>query len=99
MKDLLSVVIPVYNEEKSIERAVKMVRRFCPDCELIVVDDGSEDRTRKIARSLKVRLVSHKRNMGYGAALKTGFSEAGREYIAFLDADMTYHPKYILLLL
>lgn len=99
MKDSLSVIIPVYNEEKSIENAVRKVRRFCPGCELIVVDDGSGDRTAEIAKGLKVRLVSHRVNKGYGAALKTGFSEAGGEYIAFLDADMTYHPKYIPLLL
>lgn len=95
----LSVIIPAYNEEGSIEKAVRTVKRFCPKSELIVVDDGSSDGTARIARGLGVRLISHKTNKGYGAALKTGFSRARGMYVAFLDADMTYNPKYIPLLL
>jgi glycosyltransferase involved in cell wall biosynthesis len=95
----LSVIIPVYNEEESLENAVRRVRRFCPGSELIVVDDGSGDRTAGIAKRLGVVLVSHDRNRGYGAALKTGFSRARGEYVAFLDADMTYDPRYIPVLL
>lgn len=98
MKDI-SVIIPVYNEEKSIKNAVRMVRKTCPQSELIIVDDGSSDKTAEIARSLKVKLISHSKNSGYGAALKTGFSNAKTKYVAFLDADMTYNPKYIPILL
>ncbi len=95
----VSIIIPVYNEEKSIKKAVKRVRKFCPKGELLIVDDGSNDRTAEIAKELKVKLISHGRNRGYGAALKTGFSNAKTEYVAFLDADMTYDPKYIPMLL
>lgn len=98
MKEL-SVIIPVYNEESSLEKAVKKVGKSCPKSELLIVDDGSRDRTTEIARRLKVKLIIHGRNRGYGAALKTGFSEAKTRYIAFLDADMTYEPKYIPMLL
>lgn len=95
----VSVIIPVYNEEKSIEAAIKRVRKFCLGSELIVVDDGSSDRTAEIAKGLGVKLISHGRNLGYGAALKTGLYGAKTEYVAFLDADMTYDPKYIPVLL
>lgn len=66
-----------------------------PDLELIVVDDGSRDRTAEIVLSQPgVRLIQQPRNRGYGAALKTGFSAARGELLAFLDADGTYPPEY-----
>jgi glycosyltransferase involved in cell wall biosynthesis len=100
----LSVVIPAYNEEKGIEALLKKATDVCGalpgadprlrDCEIIVVNDGSEDRTREIIEQFpSVKLVNHPANRGYGAALKTGFAEARGEYIAFLDADSTYPPE------
>ena len=65
------------------------------DLELLVVDDGSSDRTAEILSSIAgVRLIRHPHNKGYGAALKTGFSSARGEWIGFLDADGTYPPEY-----
>jgi glycosyltransferase involved in cell wall biosynthesis len=65
------------------------------DLELIVVDDGSKDRTAEIVGGCQdVRLVRHRVNKGYGAALKTGFQAAGGSLLAFLDADGTYPPEY-----
>ncbi|NIW44568.1 MAG: glycosyltransferase, partial [Gammaproteobacteria bacterium] len=65
------------------------------DLELIVVDDGSSDRTAEIAESITgVRLIQHTKNKGYGGALKTGFVSAKGELIGFLDADGTYPPEY-----
>ena len=99
----LSVVIPAYNEEDGIAAVAQRVLRVRPelpavgidDLELIVVDDGSRDRTAEIVRSLPgVRLLSHKINGGYGAALKTGFAAARGEWIGFLDADGTYPPEH-----
>ncbi len=99
----LSVVIPAYNEESGIAAiagrvlAVKdaLLQAGVEDLELIVVDDGSRDRTAEIASAVQgVRLVRHPRNRGYGAALKTGFYEAQGELIGFLDADGTYPPEY-----
>lgn len=99
----LSVVIPAYNEEDSIEAVVRRVlstrealaEAGVDDLELIVVDDGSRDRTREIAGGLVgVRLLCHKSNGGYGAALKTGFAAARGDLIGFLDADGTYPPEY-----
>lgn len=100
---ILSVVIPAYNEEHGIEEIVSRVLSVESDLqkagvnqlELLVVDDGSKDRTAEVASKIPgVTLISHPKNKGYGAALKTGFSKAKGELIGFLDADGTYPPEY-----
>lgn len=100
---VLSVIIPAYNEENGI---VEIARRVLSvekelknagvdELELLVVDDGSQDRTAEVASALEgVTLIRHPHNKGYGAALKTGFSRASGELIGFLDADGTYPPEY-----
>ncbi|MCB8927444.1 MAG: glycosyltransferase family 2 protein [Ardenticatenaceae bacterium] len=99
----LSVVIPAYNEEDGIAEIAHRVlavrdslREVGVDgLELLVVDDGSKDKTVEIARSIDgVTLIKHPQNKGYGGALKTGFSQAKGELIGFLDADGTYPPEY-----
>jgi glycosyltransferase involved in cell wall biosynthesis len=99
----LSIVIPALNEENGIqevaERVLSIADRLSEvgfgDLELIVVDDGSTDRTAAIAGAMRgVRLVRHSHNRGYGAALKTGYAAATGEWIGFLDADGTYPPEY-----
>ncbi len=99
----LSVVIPAYNEERGIAEIAQRVLAVTPklreagidNMELLVVDDGSSDKTAEVAGSIEgVRLIKHARNRGYGAALKTGFSHANGELIGFLDADGTYPPEY-----
>jgi glycosyltransferase involved in cell wall biosynthesis len=99
----LSVVIPALNEENGIaniiERVLAVKRPLAEagvaDLELIVVDDGSRDRTAEIvARYPEVVLVRHPVNRGYGAAIKTGFRQARGSLLAFLDADGTYPPEY-----
>jgi len=100
---MLSVVIPAYNEEDGIETIALRVlavgealaQSGVAKLEVIVVDDGSRDRTAEIAAEIPgVRLVRHVKNKGYGAALKTGFAQAQGELIGFLDADGTYPPEY-----
>ncbi|MBE2223926.1 MAG: glycosyltransferase family 2 protein [Anaerolineae bacterium] len=99
----LSVVIPAYNEEDGIAEICHRVLNVrdelhkvgIDDLELIVVDDGSSDRTVEIAESIDgVGLIRHKQNRGYGGALKTGFSLSRGELIGFMDADGTYPPEY-----
>ncbi|MEW6285716.1 MAG: glycosyltransferase family 2 protein [Chloroflexota bacterium] len=99
----LSVVIPAYNEENGIKAIAERVLAVEPALkqagvdrlELLVVDDGSKDRTAEVAGSIPgVNLIRHPKNRGYGAALKTGFSKASGELIGFLDADGTYPPEY-----
>ncbi|MDQ2816973.1 MAG: glycosyltransferase family 2 protein [Candidatus Eremiobacteraeota bacterium] len=92
----LSVFFPAYNEEEIIEKtlrdALRCVRPLTDDLEIIVVDDGSSDLTAERvaavqAQEAAVRLVRHDRNLGYGAALRTGFSSATKELVFFSDAD------------
>lgn len=99
----LSVVIPALNEENGIADIIERVlavkgpltQTGVSDLELIVVDDGSRDRTAEIvARYPEVVLVRHPINRGYGAAIKTGFRKAQGNLLAFLDADGTYPPEY-----
>lgn len=99
----LSVVIPAYNEENGIAEIAGRVLHAGEDlaqcgvrlAELLVVDDGSRDRTAEIAAAIEgVTLIRHPRNRGYGAALKTGFRQASSEFVGFLDADGTYPPEY-----
>ena len=100
---VLSVVIPAYNEEHGIAEIASRVLSVGPALkkvgvdrlELLVVDDGSRDRTAEVAHKMAgVTLIRHPKNRGYGAALKTGFSKASGELIGFLDADGTYPPEY-----
>lgn len=98
----VSVVIPAFNEERGIVGVLDRVLALGPQLaaigvsapEVIVVDDGSRDRTAELVQRVEgVRLVRHGENRGYGAALKTGFACARGEWIAFLDADGTYAPE------
>lgn len=90
----LSVVVPAYNEASGIESALTALRTACPTVEIIVVDDGSTDRTRSLAETVEgVRVLSHRRNRGYGAALKTGIRNATRPFVAWYDADGQHTPE------
>jgi glycosyltransferase involved in cell wall biosynthesis len=95
----LSVVLPAYNEEENVERAVEHVSDVAMaldrDYEIILVNDGSADRTGEIGRQLKDRiphfqLVEHYPNRGYGGALKAGFEAAKKDLIAFYPADAQF---------
>lgn len=99
----LSVVIPAYNEETGIQAVMQRVLSIRPQLpavgveklELIVVDDGSRDHTPELVKATPgARLIQHRTNGGYGAALKTGFAAAQGELIGFLDADGTYPPEH-----
>jgi protoporphyrinogen oxidase len=92
----VSIVLPAYNEEDNIlealRRAGRVASRLCEDYEIIVVDDGSRDRTAELVRSIaarnsRVRLISHDGNRGYGEALRTGFRSARMDLVFFTDAD------------
>src|SRR5438874_2662811 len=94
----LSVLIPAYNEEEALANTVAAIEEHRPmfrEMEIIVIDDGSTDRTREVARSLPVALIEHDINMGYGAALKDGLRKASGEFILITDADGTYPLREI----
>jgi len=89
----ISVLIPAYNEEGALAETVRVIeglRRQFADMEIVVINDGSSDKTSDIARTLPVTLIEHERNRGYGAALKSGLQQARHDYIVIADADGTY---------
>ena len=91
----VSVIIPTFNRAAMVKEAIASVlAQSYADRELIVVDDGSTDRTADRVREYPtVRLIQHRVNRGYGAALKTGLPAAAFELVGFLDADATYPPE------
>src|SRR5215216_3042372 len=98
----LSVVTPALKKENGIDAILERVLAEraglaevgIDEFEVIVVDDGSKDRTADRIRAYSdVRLIQHSVNRGYGAALKTGFNAATGDLLAFLDADGTYPPE------
>jgi glycosyltransferase involved in cell wall biosynthesis len=95
----LSIVIPAYNEERTLEEIVRRVERVPVDKEIIVVDDCSLDGTARVAQQLaaagRIRYFRHERNQGKGAALRTGFREALGDMVIVQDADLEYDPTEI----
>jgi 4-amino-4-deoxy-L-arabinose transferase-like glycosyltransferase len=96
----LSLVLPAFNEEDGIRQAIAeadvALAAVCEDYEVLVVDDGSSDKTASVVESEAasrphVRLVRHEKNQGYGAALRTGFTAARCDLVAFTDADCQFH--------
>lgn len=103
----LSVFFPAYNDSGTIASlvitALHTARRLTPDCEVIIVNDGSADATAEIADELartypEVRVVHHPRNRGYGGALRSGFEAATRELVFYTDGDAQYDPSEMALL-
>lgn len=89
-----SIVIPVYNEEKILADVLDNVKNLIAlknyEAEIIVVDDGSEDKTSEIAKLKGANVLRHEKRYGYGAALKTGIQASKNEIIAILDGDGSY---------
>ncbi len=108
LKPSISVFFPCYNDESSISKLVveasEVLKKVARDWEVIVVDDGSTDNSRKILRDLaeknfNLKLIFHKKNRGYGGALKSGFKYATKELVFYTDGDGQYDVKEILKLL
>ena len=95
----VSIVIPAYNEAGSIGKVLEEISKEILSaslrCEILVVNDGSSDRTAEIASRHDVRLISHPYNKGYGASLKTGAREARGEYVLYIDGDGQHYADDI----
>lgn len=93
----VSVLIPVFNEEEGIEKVLAQLKslNLGEKSEIIVVDDGSTDKSFRMASVTGVKVIRHEQNMGYGAALKTGIRHAKNEIIVITDADGSYPIKNI----
>lgn len=94
-----SVVIPAFNEEEAVGAEIANVAEVLTDAqidhEIIVVDDGSEDRTAELAAAAGATVIRHPENRGYGASLKTGIRRARYDWIVITDADGTYPASAI----
>ncbi len=104
----LSVFLPAYNEGTNIERVVLRILSILPeianDYEILIIDDGSTDKTERLCESLSrkdlhVRCIRHRQNRGYGAALRSGLYGSKFEWVAFTDADGQFDFSEIRLLI
>ncbi|MGB1701993.1 MAG: glycosyltransferase family 2 protein, partial [Cycloclasticus sp.] len=94
-KPHLSIVMPCLNEAENIDNLLPKIKEYQPDAEILVVDDGSTDRSVEICKEHGVRVVSHPTSLGNGAAIKTGARNAIGEIIVFMDADGQHAPEDI----
>jgi len=87
-----SIVIPAKNEERGLAKFLPALRDLYPDAEIIVVNDGSKDRTGQVCRDLGVSVISHPYSKGNGAAVKSGARAARGDYIVLMDGDGQHDP-------
>src|SRR4030066_1468147 len=101
----VSVIIPMFNEEANVKRTLDRVsaalNSFCNHWEILVVDDGSSDRTKEIVKryaklETKVKLATYFPNQGPGKALRTGFQQTQGEIICTTDADLSYSEVHLI---
>jgi len=92
----LSVIVPVFNEENTIEKIIDRVKKVNIDKEIIIVDDGSTDGTREVLEKWKdenIRVIHHRRNQGKGSAIRTAIPYIEGEVVVIQDADLEYNPE------
>jgi len=100
MKEKISIIMPVFNEEKGIAGVIRDIKNTLVSCnyeyEIIVVDDGSTDQSVKMALKEGAKVITNKRNKGYGASIMTGIKNSDGEFVAIIDGDGSYAAKDLL---
>lgn len=95
----VGIIIPAYNEEQNIGKTLSLMPRNISDkFEVIVIDDGSKDKTIEIANQFDTTVIRHPKNKGNGAAIQTGLDycrDNGKEIVLIIDADGQHEPRYI----
>ena len=99
--NLLSIIVPVYNEEKTLKKIIDKVQKVNLNPikkEIIIVNDYSSDNTKEVMLELKnnysnIKLIEHKKNLGKGAAIRTGLKNISGDYITIQDGDLEYNPN------
>lgn len=89
----VGVLLPAYNEEKNIRQVIKEAKKYFPNSKILVVDDGSTDRTYELAKKTGVKVLKHEENKGKGEALKTGFNyflKSNVDFVVVADTDRQY---------
>lgn len=90
----VAVILPAYNEEENVGAVIKVIKKVKYVDDIIVVDDGSSDRTGEVAKSLGATVITHDKNKGKGEAIKTGYNFTDADIIAFIDADISNLTKH-----
>lgn len=94
MSNRIAILFPAYNEEKNIQIVIRESKKYLPHSKIIVIDDGSSDRTGILAKRMGVIVLTHRKNMGKGEALNTGFKYVLKhkniEIVLIADADRQY---------
>lgn len=96
--DKIVILIPAYNEARRIAAVVDAVRQAVPAAAIVVIDDGSADRTAAVASAAGATVLSHPFNMGYGVTIQTGYKYAwrhGYDYVVQIDGDGQHDPSFI----
>lgn len=92
----VGILLPAYNEEKNIKQVIKEAKKYVPNSKIVVVDDGSTDKTYELAKKTGAKILRHEVNKGKGEALKTGFDfflKSNVDFVVVADADRQYLVK------
>ncbi|MFH1551071.1 MAG: glycosyltransferase family 2 protein, partial [Planctomycetota bacterium] len=98
MSDRVIIIVPAFNEERTIGDVLREVRAVVPQADILVVNDGSGDRTADVAKRAGAKVISLPYNLGYGVALQTGFKFAYKyryDYAVQMDGDGQHSPSSI----
>lgn len=97
-QEKILVVIPAFNEEERIGAVIGAAKKYLPQAEILVINDGSTDRTKEVSLKAGAKVIAHAFNLGYGVAIQTGYKYAVRnnyQYVLQLDGDGQHDPVYL----